>query len=100
VKRGLVALVVIAALAAVAAVVAGACTPLPTGSRQPKPCAVVYSVARCQAMTDIVAADVGKNRDDVVSVAIVPDAPPGGAHLGAGWHVRVRLALKDGSTYD
>ena len=90
------------AIAAVTAFVAGACSLLPgtAASRQPKPCAVVYSVARCDAMTDIVAADIDKNRDDVVSVAIVPDAPPGGVHLSAGWHVRVRIALRDGSIHD
>ena len=69
-------------------------------ARQPKPCAVVYSVARCDAMTDIVAADIDKNRDDVTAVAIVPDAPPGGVHLSAGWHIRVRIALRDGSIHD
>jgi hypothetical protein len=69
-------------------------------SRQPKPCAVVYSVARCDAMTDIVAADIDKNRDDVTAVAIVPDAPPGGVHLSAGWHIRVRIALRDGTIHD
>jgi hypothetical protein len=90
------------ALTALAALVAGACSTVPTAAdeRQAKPCAVVYSIARCAAMTDIVAADVGKNRDDVASVAIVPDAPPGGVHLGAGWHVRVRIVLKDGSMHD
>ena len=90
------------AIAAVTAFVAGACSLLPgtAASRQPKPCAVVYSVARCDAMTDIVAADIDKNREDVVSVAIVPDAPPGGVHLSAGWHVRVRIALRDGSIHD
>ena len=51
-------------------------------------------------MTDLVAADIDKNRDDVTSIAIVPDAPPEGVHLGAGWHIRARIALKDGSTYD
>jgi len=51
-------------------------------------------------MTDLVAADLGKNRDDVAAVAIVPDAPPGGVHLSAGWHVRVRIALKDGTLHD
>jgi hypothetical protein len=86
----------------VAGLVAGACSiqPSTAEARQPKACAVVYSLARCEAMTDVVAADVGKNRDDVTAVAIVPDAPPGGAHLGAGWHVRVRVALRDGSTHD
>jgi hypothetical protein len=81
------------------ALLASACSMLPmtAESRQPKPCAVVYSVARCDAMTDIVAADIDKNRDDVTAVAIVPDAPPGGVHLSAGWHIRVRIALRDGS---
>jgi hypothetical protein len=84
-----------------AMLVAAACSQptLPAGERQPKPCAAVYPVARCDAMTDIVAADIGKDRDDVASVAIVPDAPPGGVHLSAGWHIKVRLALKDGTTY-
>ena len=79
-----------------------ACSMLPMASesRQPKPCAVVYSVARCDAMTDIVAADIDKNRDDVTAVAIVPDAPPGGVHLSAGWHIRVRIALRDGTIHD
>lgn len=55
------------ALTALAALVAGGCSIVPTAAdeRQPKPCAVVYSIARCAAMTDIVAADVVKNRDDV-----------------------------------
>ncbi|MFL5684960.1 MAG: hypothetical protein ACJ77D_02790 [Chloroflexota bacterium] len=90
------------ALAAATIAVAAGCSMLPmtTESRQPKPCAVVYSVARCDAMTDIVAADVDKNRDDVTAVAIVPDAPPAGVHLSAGWHVRVRIALRDGSIHD
>src|SRR5689334_6883219 len=85
-----------------AAVLAAACTQSAPSTRdlRPKPCAVLYSVARCQAMTDLVAADVGKNRDDVASVAIVPDAPPGGVHLSAGWHIRLRLALTDGSFVD
>jgi hypothetical protein len=87
---------------ALVAILVGACSMLPTAAedRLPKPCAVVYGVARCAAMTDIVAADIGKNRDDVASVAIVPDAPPEGVHLGAGWHIRVRIALKDGSAHD
>jgi len=91
------------AWAAIAALVAAGCSMLrkpAEEARQPKPCAVVYSVARCQAMTDLVADEIGKDRDDVLSVAIVPDAPPGGVHLSAGWHIRVRLALKDGSTHD
>ena len=90
------------AVTAVAAFVASACSMLPRASesRQPKPCAVVYSVARCDAMTDIVAADIDKNRDDVTAVAIVPDAPPGGVHLSAGWHIRVRIALRDGTIHD
>ena len=90
------------AIAALAGSVVGACSSLPMASesKQPKPCAVVYSVARCDAMTDLVAADIGKNRDDVVSVAVVPDAPPGGVHLSAGWHVRLRIALRDGSIHD
>ena len=89
-------------MVAMAAIVAGACSMLPatTEARQPKPCGVVYSVARCDAMTDIVAADIDKNRDDVTAVAIVPDAPPGGVHLSAGWHIRVRIALRDGSIHD
>ena len=90
------------ALVAAALLLAAACSrPAPsTAERQPKPCAVVYSVTRCQAMTDAVAAEVGKNRDDVLAVAIVPDAPPGGVHLSAGWHIRVRLAMTDGSFVD
>jgi hypothetical protein len=90
-------------IAALMALVAAGCSLMPTtaeAGRQPKACAVVYSVARCDAMTDIVAADLGKNRDDVAAVAIVPDAPPGGVHLSAGWHVRVRIALKDGTLHD
>src|SRR5262245_26111897 len=81
--------------------VAAACSQptLPAAERQPKPCAAVYPIARCEALTDIVAADIGKNRDDVASVAIVPDAPPGGVHLSAGWHIKVRIALKDGTTH-
>jgi hypothetical protein len=90
----------LALLVGVASLIVGCSQPLRATVPKPKPCAVVYSVVRCQAMTDVVAADVSKNRDDVVSVAIVPDAPPGGVHLGAGWHVRVRVALKDGSLHD
>ena len=90
------------ALAACAGVVGSACSLLPVTAeaRQPKPCAVVYSLARCDAMTDLVAADIGKDRDDVISVAIVPDAPPEGKHLSAGWHIRVRIVLRDGSLHD
>jgi hypothetical protein len=90
------------AATAVTAFLVSACSMLPatTEARQPKPCAVVYSVARCDAMTDIVAADIDKNRGDVTAVAIVPDAPPGGVHLSAGWHIRVRIALRDGSIHD
>lgn len=95
-------LVGVCAIAALTALLAGCALMSGTkeASRQPKACAVVYSVARCDAMTDIVAADLGKNRDDVAAVAIVPDAPPGGVHLSAGWHVRVRIALKDGTLHD
>jgi hypothetical protein len=90
------------AMSAAAALVTTACSllPKPTAVAQPKPCAAVYSVARCQALTDAVAADVGKNRGDVVGIAIVPDPVPEGMNLGAGWHILVRIALRDGSTHD
>jgi hypothetical protein len=91
-------------IAALSVLVAG-CSLLPIGRRPadvelPKPCAAVYSVARCQAMTDVVAADVVKNRADVTAVAIAPDPVPEGVTFGAGWHILVRISLRDGSTHD
>jgi len=51
-------------------------------------------------MTDVAAAEVGKNRDDVTAVAIVPDPPPEGTTLGGAWPIRVRISLSDGQTHD
>lgn len=51
-------------------------------------------------MTDVAAAEIGKNRDDVAAVAIVPDPPPEGTTLGGAWPIRVRISLRDGSTHD
>jgi hypothetical protein len=92
-------------VATVAGLLVGGCALLPAFDSQgpadlPKPCAAVYSVARCQAMTDVAAAEAGKNRDDVTAVAIVPDPPPVGVTLGAAWPIRVRIALTDGSVHE
>jgi hypothetical protein len=60
----------------------------------------VYSVERCEALTDTVAADIDKNRDDVETTIIVPDPIPKGVVLGGAWHILVRIVLKDGSTHE
>lgn len=94
--RGLLALIAATGLVAIAC----GFLPKPTIAEQPKPCAVAYGVARCQALTDAAAAEISKNRDDVIAVAIVPDPPPEGATLGGAWPIRVRISLTDGSTHD
>jgi hypothetical protein len=90
------------AIGLVVLVAASACAllPQPTIEELPKPCVTVYSVARCQALTDTVAADIEKNRDDVESTIIVPDPIPKGAVLGGAWHILVRIQLKDGTSHD
>jgi hypothetical protein len=68
-----------------------------------KPCEQVYSRTRCQAMVDVGAAEVSRNRGDVVATVIVPDPPPqggGGLTLGGGPPIRVRIAFSDGTTHD
>jgi len=98
--------VTLRAVAAITTVLfASGCGLLPISGRDvpaelPQPCLAVYDIARCQAMTDAAAAEVGKNRDDVTAVAIVPDPPPEGTTLGGAWPIRVRISLSDGQTHD
>jgi hypothetical protein len=91
-----------AALIAIAGLVAAACSflPQPSVEELPKPCVASHSVARCQALTDTVAADIGKDRDDVDTTLIVPDPIPKGVTLGGAWGILVRIVLKDGATHD
>jgi hypothetical protein len=89
----------------VVVIVAYGCSLLPTIPGQvpadaPQPCAAIYGIARCQAMADVAAAEIGKGRGDVVAVTIVPDPPPEGVTLGGAWPIRVRISLDDGSTHD
>jgi hypothetical protein len=51
-------------------------------------------------MTDVAAAEVGRTRDDVSMVEIVPDPPPRGAVLGGAWYIKVRTEFVDGSAHD
>jgi hypothetical protein len=91
----------LAGLLGLSALVVGACSFLPAGQHDPpKLCNQEYSEDQCLAMVDVAAAEVGKNRSDVVAIAIVPDPPPEGAVLGGAWPIHVRIALKDGSTHD
>jgi hypothetical protein len=90
----------LARLFAPVVLVASACSLLPVVQGQPKPCIQEYGQDQCLAMVDVAAAEVGKNRGDVAAIAIVPDPPPEGAVLGGAWPIRVRIALKDGSTHE
>ena len=89
---------------AIAGLVAGcsavAVAPQEASPGPPRPCAEVYGTQRCLAMTDVAAAEVGRTRDDVSMVEIVPDPPPRGAILGGAWYIRVRTTFADGSAHD
>jgi hypothetical protein len=89
----------LAALAIVALAVSG-CSLLPDLGQGPRACIDAYSANRCLAMTDVAAADVSKNRGDVVGIVIVPDPPPDGATLGGASPIHVRVAFRDGTTHD
>ena len=89
----------LAALAILALVVSG-CSLLPEIPQTPQACIDAYSANQCLAMTDVAAADVSKNRGDVVGIVIVPDPPPDGANLGGAWPIHVRVAFRDGTTHD
>jgi len=90
-RRG-IALVIIGML------VAG-CAMLADLQGAPKPCVEVYSEARCLAMMDVAAAEVGRNRGDVTAIAIVPQ-PPREPTLGGGPPIQVRIGLADGTIHD
>jgi hypothetical protein len=69
----------------------------------PRPCDQVHSAIRCLAMTDEAASRVGRTRDDVKAVVIVPDPPPkdgNGITLGGAPSIRIRLTYMDGTTSD
>jgi hypothetical protein len=68
----------------------------------PRPCAEIYSAARCQAMTDVAAAEVSATRADVVTIVIIPDPPPTGdvvMTLGGAKPIKVEITLTDGATH-
>lgn len=89
----------LAALASIAVLVS-ACSMIPDVAQLPQACIDVYSANQCVAITDVAAAEVSKNRGDVVGIVIVPDAPPDGATLGGAWPIHVRAAFRDGTTHD
>lgn len=69
----------------------------------PQPCGQIYSTQRCLAMTDEAASRIGRTRDDVTSVAIVPDPPQRDGILqavGGARSITVRLTFADGSVAD
>ena len=85
---------------AILALVVDACALLPEIPQTPKACVEVASQDRCLAMIDAAAAEVSKNRDDVVGIVIVPDPPPDGVTLGGAWPIHVRVAFRDGTVHD
>lgn len=69
----------------------------------PRPCGEMYGARRCLAMTDAAASEVGRTRDDVTAVVIVPYPPPRDGileTLGGARPIKVRLTFTDGSTID
>ena len=69
----------------------------------PRPCGDVYPAVRCLAMTDAAAAEVGRTRDEVASVVIVPYPPPKDGileTLGGARPIKLRLTFADGSIHD
>lgn len=85
---------------AIMALVAGGCSLLPEIPQSPMACVEVYSQDRCLAMADVAAAEVSRNRGDVVGIAIVPDASLQGVTLGGAPPIQVRVGFADGMTHD
>ena len=83
-------------------IVAG-CSMFADAPPAPQACAGVYGTQQCLAMTDEAAARVGRTRDDVTAVEIVPDPPPPDGilpTLGGAPSITVRVRFSDGSTTD
>lgn len=89
----------LAGLVILAQLVSG-CSLVPDLPQAPTACIEVHSRNQCLAMTDVAAAEVSKNRGDVVGIVVVPDPPPEGAILGGAWPIHIRVAFTDGSTHD
>jgi hypothetical protein len=88
------------ALLAIVALAVSGCALLPDLGQGPQACIDAYPANQCLAMTDVAAADVSKNRGDVIGIVIVPDPAPDGATLGGAWPIHVRVAFRDGTTHD
>lgn len=86
----------------VASLVAG-CSVVSEAPLEPRPCAETFGPQRCLAMTDAAAAEIGRTRDDVTAIVIVPDPPPKDGvlvALGGAAPINVRITLADGTTHD
>jgi hypothetical protein len=97
------------ALLGALATLLGACAflPLADGSASLRPCADVYSDARCELMAVTAAIDLRIDREDIVSIAIVPEPKQFDAEgheilqvRSGGPPIDVRVTLPDGSTQD
>jgi hypothetical protein len=87
-----------AAIALAAALVAG-CGLLPRALDASTPCHTMFSEDRCIAMADVVSADAGKDRGDVIGLTILPDLPEKES-VGAASPIRVRAEFADGTTHE
>ncbi len=89
----------LAALAITALAVSG-CSLLPDLGQGPQACIDVYSANQCLAMTDVAAAEVSRNRGDVIGIVIAPDERTEGMTLGGAAPIHVRVAFRDGTIHD
>lgn len=65
-------------------------------SNEPEPCDWLFSDARCLAMTDKVAVELGLTRADIVALDVIPE--PVVVNRSGGPPINVRVGLRDGST--
>lgn len=91
-----------------AALLVGACSRQPVGAAPtPQPCAALFPAARCEAMLDRVASELGVPGEDIAAMDVLPDPTPevrdGMVILQArsgGPPVYVRATLADGNQRD
>lgn len=87
-------------LVSLAFIVLAGCSLFGGSRQQAGPCADIYNAARCLAMTDFSAVQLGATREDVVSIDVLPEptVPAQGVRSGGG-PIHVRVTLRDGTEH-
>lgn len=87
-----------------ALLLAAACSGAVPYDPTPKDCAQVYPARRCLFMADVATEFTAWTRDDVATLAIIPDPPPRTDGIlevrGGAAPINVRVTLADGTTFD